>query len=55
MVPTAALSDIRHVIVRVVRMPCSKTGSTHYHAQLRILDKVRAIKEFVVYFVFVLP
>ena len=53
--PTAALSDIRHVIVRVVGMPCSKTGSTHYHAQLRILDKVRAIKEFVVYFVFVLP
>ena len=25
-----------------------KTGATHYHAQLELLDKVRAIKELVV-------
>ncbi len=31
-------------------MPCPKTGATHYHVQLGLADKGRAIKGFVVCF-----
>ena len=33
-----------HVINRVKGMPWPKTGVTHYHAQLGLSDKGRAIK-----------
>ena len=39
------------LIVRVGEMLWLKTGTTHYHAKLGVLDKGRAIKELVVYWV----
>ena len=39
------------LIGRVGGMPWLKTGATHYHAQLGLIDKGRAIKELVVYWV----
>ncbi len=39
--PTAAMSVARHWVEGV---PWPKTGETHYHAQLRLLDKYHAIK-----------
>ena len=38
-------------IVRVGGMSCPQTGATHYHAQLELPDKGRAIKGLVVYYV----
>ena len=45
-VPTAAKSE--ELIVRVGGMPWPKIGDTHYHAQLVLQNKGRAIKELVI-------
>ena len=47
MVSTAAKSGIR-CIVGVQGMTSPKTGATHYHVQLGLSDKGRAIKGLVV-------
>ena len=39
MVSTAAMKNVRFLIVRVVGMPCPKTGATHYHALLGLPEK----------------
>ena len=46
-VPTAALSEVRHTVSKE-GMFWPKTGATHYHAQLELSYKDRAIKELVV-------
>ena len=47
MLPIAAMSESS----QSKGMPWFKTGATHYQAQLGLLDKGRAIKELVVYWV----
>ena len=39
MVSTAAMKNVRFLIVRVVGMPWPKTGATHYHALLGLPEK----------------
>ena len=52
MVPTAQmLFRCSTLIIRVGEMPWTKIGATHYHAQLGLLDKGRANKELVVYYI----
>ncbi len=39
------------ITVRVGGMPWAQTGTTHYHAQLGLLDKGHPIKGMVVFYV----
>ena len=47
-VPIVAMSDARYQQYEQGGMPWPQTGSTHYHAQLGLPDKGRAIKGLVI-------